>query len=145
MSTSRTFTKGLAIASNYEIPDVSSSVKTVYSFSAPTLFDTFKFGYLKLLENAGYAVFNLHGISLSLQVPTDTDLTITMHQEDNDSLISNTSFTLLAGQNKGSKNFQATPLAGLDHTKSFYALVTQSSPPVELAQGAVITYILSDV
>ena len=145
MSTSRTFTKGLAVASNYDLPDVTSSVKTVYNFSAPTLFDTLKFGYLKLLENAGYSVFNLHGISLSLQVPSDVDLTITMHQADNNALIADTSFTLTAGQSKGSKNFQTTPQVGLDHSKSFYALVTQSSTPIELAQGAVITYILSDV
>ena len=144
MSTSRTFSKGLAIASNYDIPDVDSSVKTVYNFSAPTLFDGLEFGNLKLIEGAGYSLFNLHGISLSVEVPSTADITLSMHQADSGALITDTTFILPSGAQNASKTFLTTPVAGLAHNKSFYIRVAQASTSV-LAEGAVISYILSDV
>jgi len=145
MSTSRTFSKGLAVATNYDIPNVETSVKTAYNFSTPTLFNELKFGNLKLLEGAGYTVFNLHGLSLTVQVPSSHDLTISMHQSDSDALISDTTFTLAAGSTIASKSFLTTPYAGLSHNKSFYVKVTQSASNPTLAEGAVISYILSNV
>ena len=149
MTTERKFSKLLAVASNYDIPQPGiDSIKTAMTYSAPTLYDGLEFAEFGPPEGTDpeYSSFLVYGLTLSVQVASDQDLSIEIYQSNTNSLISELSFTLPANELFVKLSLGTTPKEGLSHSNSYYAKVVQDgTTPTVLAEGADLSYILSRV
>jgi hypothetical protein len=148
MSTERKFSKLMAIATNYDIPQPGiDSVKTVFSYNTPTLYDGLEFGEFGPLPGTDpeYTEFMVYGITLAVQVTSDQPIDVDIYQSNTNTLINDLSLTLPANQNFVKLSLGLTPKEGLSHNQSFYAKVTQAVEPDDLAEGAEISYVLARV
>ena len=102
MSLTRKYSKVLAIASNYDIPDVGiETIKSSFSFNAPTVDDGLEFAELQpFVTNPDWTVFDIHALSVTAQVASTTgSITFDLYQRPDTDLSSYASVTLPISQN----------------------------------------------
>ena len=149
MSVSRQFSKALAVALNYDIPNLSSgdmsAIRSLAPYSATTIYDDFDFAHISPTRNGGYNTYSLYGISVYGQDASDEDITFKLY--NNGAQVNGIEFTLTAGSNSAKLNDGTnTPIvSGLDPATIYYIKCSQPSTPTNKAQGVELTYYLHRV
>lgn len=146
MSSSRQFSKSLAVALNYDIPNLSSgdlsALRSTAVFSASTVYDDFDFAYLTSTANGGYSTYSIYGIIVNVQNTSDQDIVFKLY--NNGSQVNSKEFTLPANTASVKYNDGVTQpiLSGLDPATTYYIHCSQATTPTVKAQGVELTYIL---
>lgn len=140
MSTSRQFSKTLAIASNYDIPDAGvDTVKASLNYSIPTAYDCVEFAEFKAIAvPEDWMTFDLYGITVTAQVAAAEDLVFTLHQRPDTSLASTAQLTLPAGSNFAQLVINP-PAIGLAKANTYFIKCTCADPDA-VAQGVELAY-----
>ena len=98
MSVTRQFSKALAVALNYDIPNLSSgdlsAIRSIATYTASTVYDDFDFAHISPTRNGGYSTYSIYGISVHVQNPSDKDIIFKLY--NNDAHVNSIAFTLPA-------------------------------------------------
>ena len=146
MSTSRQFSKTMAVALNYDIPSFSDlPIRNIVTYSAPTVYIDYEFAYFSPINNQGLSSFSIYGMKVYVQEPSDTDLIFKLYQGA--SQVNDISFTLSAGASSASINdgVELPLVTGLDYAKTYHIKCTQAVNPVNIAQGIEFSYYLHGI
>lgn len=149
MSVSRQFSKALAVALNYDIPNLSSgdlsAIRSLAPYTATTVYDDFDFAHISPTRNGGYNTYSIYGISVHTQDVSDEDIIFKLY--NNGAQVNNIQFTLTAGSSSAKLNDGLTTpvISGLDPATVYYIKCSQASAPTNKAQGVELTYFLHKV
>ena len=146
MSETRQFSKTLAVASNYDIPNLSETpVRSLASYTAPTLYNDFEFAHFSAIYNHGYSTYSLYGMTLFVQTPSDEDIVLKLY--DGSSQVNTIEFTLSAGSSYAQLGDQSTTpaVSGLGVNNTYHIKCVQATTPGTLAQGGELTYFLNRI
>jgi hypothetical protein len=140
MSTSRQFSKTLAIASNYDIPDAGvDTVKASLNYSIPSAYDCIEFAEFKAIAvPEDWLTFDLYGLTVTAQVAASADLVFTMYQRPNVSLAATAQLTLTAGDNFA-QLVKNPPVIGLAKANTYFIRCTCADPDA-FAEGVELAY-----
>jgi hypothetical protein len=143
MSLTRQFSKTLAVASNYDIPDVGlETIKSSLNYCVPTAYDCLEFAEFKAIANpATWPTFDLYGITITAQVPAEEDLVFKLYQREATDLSATATVVLSAGENF--TQLVLDPVAqGLSKDNTYF-MRCYSTDPEAVAQGLDLTYIVA--
>jgi len=148
MSETRRYSRALAVALNYNIPNLSgegiTALRAISTFTAPTVYNGFTFANLSPTRNGGFSTFSIYGISVYVRDASDEDILFKLYSEYNDEQVDSIQFTLPANQTSVKYNDGVTEpiISGLDPAQTYYIHCEQPTPPVNKAQGIELSYYL---
>lgn len=140
MSTTRQFSKTLAIASNYDIPDAGvDTIKSNIIYSIPTAYDCVEFAEFKAIPVPDdWLTFDLYGLTVTAQVAASADLVFTLYQRPDTSLAATAQLTLPAGQNFA-QLVKNPAVLGIAKANKYFIRCTCSDPDA-FAEGVELAY-----
>jgi hypothetical protein len=143
MSTTRQFSKTLAIASNFDIPNPGvDTIKASLNYSIPTVYDCVEFAEFKPIPlPASWATFDLYGITVTAQVAAAADMVFKLYQRPDISLASTATVTLSAGDNFAQLIINP-PVIGLSKNNTYYTRCYCTDSEA-VAEGVELAYIVA--
>lgn len=145
----RQFSKSLAIALNYDIPNLSSgdlsAIRSVANYTAPTVYNDLEFAHISPTRNGGFNSYNIYGITVHVQNTSNTDIVFKLYSLG--SQVNDVQFTLPANTTsvKYNDNLTTPIVSGVDPAQACYIKCVQSSAPNVKAEGVELTYFLHRV
>ena len=143
MSSTRQFSKVLAIASNYDIPDAGiETVKSNFTFNAPTVSDGLEFAEFEPFvstANPDWVTFDLYAISVTAQVAPLGDIVFDLFQRPDVDLSATATLTLGSGTNFR-QSVAEPPAEGLAKTVRYF--IKCSCDEGIFAEGVQFTYVV---